>query len=264
MEEKIFASAEHPIRVSQLGNMLNCNFWVKAMFDTWISDTAGAPAQTGTVLHVGVEEWHRNGKDAQIAVAKMREALHRNPLADLDDSVKQFNLYIRDPRNQTANVVLNEFRIKDFIDCHPTDKTGKPIGITGQVDQVRRNKDNMLYLYDVKSSGRQAGVLAVEYAVSQLVYMYLVEQHLQEYVYGSIIIRTKGYLVRGVRPEDSPAGIFIQMPLTRGHYSIILDQIRLAVARIRNGEISVNPGEHCNWCGFQSPANCLIQLGMKA
>jgi hypothetical protein len=144
-----------------------------------------------------------------------------------------------------------------------SDKTGKPIGITGQVDQVRRNKDNMLYLYDVKSSGRQAGVLAVEYAVSQLVYMYLVEQHLREYVYGSIIIRTKGYLVRGVRPEDSPAGVFIQMPLTRGHYSVILDQIRLAVARIRNGEISVNPGEHCAWCGFQSPANCLIQLGIN-
>jgi len=260
---KIFASPDAPIRVSALGNLLNCPFMVKALFDTWISDTAGPSAQTGTLVHAAVESWHKNGKEAARAIADMRAAFPRNPLGDIDDAIKQFNCYIRDPRNIAADVVLNEFRINATIPCHPTDSTQEPITFSGQLDQVRRDSQGLLRLYDVKSSGRQAGVLVNEYAISQLVYMYLAEMHLSEPVYGSNLILTRAYLKKGVVPESSPMGVFIQMPSTRAHYPVIMDQIRLAVARIRNDEIAVNPGEHCNWCGFQSPANCLVQLGVK-
>lgn len=261
MSDRLIADEQNPIRVSGLGKLLQCSFSVKAMFDKWIEDHAGPTAQTGTVLHAGVEHWHKTGRDIQAAIRAMESSKRENPEADIRLAGRQFEHYIRDPRNINANIVLNEHRITRSIG---NDDMGRPVFISGKLDQLRLEDNGLRYVYDVKSSSRMIGDLMFEYSVSQLMYSWLAEQETGEPVHGGYLILTQGYLKKtALPPEHRPSGVFVQMPLTRAHYSAIITLIVKEVSRLRRGDAHVNPGSHCHYCGFSGPQNCLLEIGLK-
>jgi hypothetical protein len=58
---------------------------------------------------------------------------------------------------------------------------------------------------------------------------------------------------------SSPDGVFWSMPYTWKHVEILLEDVRLQVALMRNGDVQFRPGPHCTYCEFGGLSGCLAQ-----
>ena len=97
----LFATRDHPIRVSSIPQLMKCSARHTLMFlEQAAGDTGGQAAHNGSAFHCLVEEWHRNGFNAERA--RDIEQTRRHEWPDAKDSLvyPAFLGYTRDPRNR--------------------------------------------------------------------------------------------------------------------------------------------------------------------
>lgn len=251
---KDFATESRPLRASGLPNLVLC-LWREVAREMRLTENeSGKAADTGSAVHLAVAKWHEN-KDLVESVAAMRRATAAFPLADMDEAERIFGRYAADPRNQNAQVVASEIKVRVSID--PKFIDGPPIWIQGTADQVRWNPfENRHEVWDLKTGTRDAMYFQNVYPLQLAAYTLALRATYPDVVAGGYI-RSKGYFTRGA-DLPAPHGVFI--PANILDPDALLDAVRWAVCAIRSGYIIATPGEHCQNCWFGSQEMCLSKL----
>lgn len=233
----------------------------------------GESAQTGSLVHAGVAEFHKTEGRLDARQKAAWEAIAANrakfPLADETEVRLFLTPYINDPRNISAvmarmpNGELAVEQQVDFtLDPHELDPTKGLIYIQGTFDQVRMSAFGTPQLHDLKC-GKPSGYQMIhDYAVQIAAYTYGCLKFWPNAAPGKII-RCYGYRQRdAILP--SPDGVFWGMPFDRKALDILLDNVRLHVALVRMGDVQLNPGPHCTFCEFGGLNGCVPRLQMIA
>lgn len=240
-----FATKEKPLRASALWKLLQCPG--RMMFE---EDNAGAAADTGSLVHLGIKSFHST-KDVNRALQDMKNC-SLYPKSDEEEAKRHLTPYTKDPRNVDADIVLAERPVDIVLDGD--------IYIRGHLDQVRRESDGKLYVWDVKTGKRHSGYEMLHIATAQLcAYTIGACQVLGQPVYPGGIISTYGYRKRGAgKPETSPTGVFFHAPWELSDCAVILKPLVSRVREIRRDELYVIPGKHCSDC--MGLGSCLPKL----
>lgn len=250
-----FGTAACPLRASSLPKLLQCPLRSLLHYLGEFTDSGGAAADTGTLVHRAVEHFHRH-KSIKGAVAAMTAAAADFPRGDLDDAEKSFTPYATDPKNAEAEVVASEL---------PVTFEWKGVYFTGTVDQVRRGLTG-LEVWDLKTGKRRTGFQELHFASPQLAaYTIGAEKALGERCEPGGIIRSYGYRVRGAA-KPSPDGVFWSAPFTRRDCEAVLSGVIELVRMIRRGVVFPSPGDHCDGCQAGSLGGCLgslLRLGVR-
>jgi flagellar hook-basal body complex protein FliE len=244
-----FATKKYPLRSSKLPQLAACTLTTIVSMLNADDEEAGQPADTGSALHKAIEEWHKNGQDAEKAVTAMKRGMPKYPKADLADAADMFRAYVLDPRNINAEIVTAEEKIEINLNPSPIDPTKKEIVILGTLDQIRR-MGGALYLWDVKSSQRPGDYQKRNYALQLAAYSLGGTILLGQQVNPGGIIRTRQYQRKRppVDPRTEPDGVFIPVDFNYDDIDGMLDIIRQKVALVRMGHYSTTP--HVDWCGY--------------
>lgn len=269
-----FGTAKYPIRASNIRKIVTCNMESVLELIGELTDSAGAGAETGTITHAAVEAFHREQGNVEAktmaGLVALRDATKRNPLGDEKEASIYFAHYANDPRNQNAEFIKPagsdglEYQMYGSLPAHETDPTGEPIVINGKVDQLRMFHGKRCVM-DYKTGKTSAYEMQAVYAYQMAAYLYLANQNgfNMDEVY---IIRGYRYRERGA-DLPSPAEAFVAMPFVAGQELLILDRLRLEVARIRSGELQFGPSAMCSWCPAKSMSRCIplarTKLGVK-
>lgn len=258
-ELPLFAGASRPLRASALHQLTKCPLRVALEFLSEYPNESGEAADTGSLVHAGVSEWH-DSKDLKKAIAAMSVVASKFPKGDQEDATKTLKLYVADPRNQKAEIILSEKEIAFTLPEDLGDEFG-PIYVKGRIDQVRR-ENGVLYLWDLKTGKRLSGYeMLHEHAMQLSAYCLGASKHLQQCVQPGGIIRTWGYRVRGApKPETEPPGVFFQCPWELKDCSKVLQSVSRIVHQVRRGEVSPHPGEHCSYCVVDGLSSCLEKV----
>lgn len=248
----MFADREHPLRASALPNLMRCPHRHMLMELKVIENQGSTAADTGSAVHAAVDAWHK-GAGYSGAIEEMRAKYQTHfPKADLHDAELTFKPYTEDPRNAPGEVQQTEVKIEVMLPAHPHDPTGEPIYILGKADQLRESG-----YWDMKVSEKPGFELIHDYAFQLASYA----AGLRVPVGG--IINPKGYR-RQIRetkklpdPKSQPTGIFFHTCWRDEHVEHLMLELRIEVARIRAGTVSIRPGGHCSYCPAGSYFNCL-------
>lgn len=244
-------------------------------------------AQTGNLTHAGVAAFHltKGGlkireKAAWDAIAAVRDKF---PLGDLDETRLFITPYMADMRNITAEFALLpdptldkgsttykqqlkagtvplvpavEYPVEFILPPHPFDKTGEDIYVEGTLDQVRSTPQRFNYVDDLKTGKISGWQMIHDYAVQIAAYTYGAREVGIKDAQPGRVIRAMGYRTRESK-GSTPDGVFWSMPFTWHDVSLILENVRLHVALVRNGDIQFHPGPHCTYCEFGGLQNCI-------
>lgn len=242
------------------------------------ADTAGAAAHSGSAVGRLIELWHRSGEDNadfDSLVAQVRtEVPNRWPLARMDDVLRWALSYCGDPRNSGTVLVDSlerevEYSLPAAGELYPYGSgtnPPKPLLLRGHLDQVRRESDGVLRVWDVKS-GRPDGIdMLYDYALQLAAYAVAATESYGEPVLPGGIIRLRGYH-KGRRSQwdgldEAPA--FFHAPWTLEQARGMLDTIAAHHALLARGVILRQPGSHCSYCPGESPALCGEKLAELA
>lgn len=271
----MFASKEYPIRCSKLASIPKCSMRVYMLGVLDCDDgEGGTSAQTGSLTHAGVSAFHLTEGSVKVreqaawdAIAKSRTLF---PLADETEVRLFITPYMKDMRNIRAkfykikDVPCIEYPVEFTLPPHPFDSTKEPIYINGHLDQIRI--ENGIPLVDDLKTGKISGWQMIhDYAVQMAAYTYGARQAGVKNAQPGRIIRNMGYRTRDDK-GDSPDGVFWSLPFTWDGVELLLENIRLHVALVRNGDVQFNPGPHCTYCEFGGLTNCIpkwVQLNSK-
>lgn len=266
----MIASKDNPIRCSRLSSIPRCSgrIWMLEYLDSEDSP-GGEAAQTGSLVHAGVAEFHKTEgrldarqKAAWDAIAANRAIF---PLADETEVRLFLTPYINDPRNISAVMarmpdgsLAVEKQVEFTLNPHALDPTQSLIYINGTFDQVRLSPMGTPLVHDLKCGKPSAYQMIHDYAVQIAAYTYGAKTFWPNVQPGKII-RAYGYRMReAVLP--SPDGVLISMPFTNKDLDIILDSVRLHVALLRMGDVQLQPGPHCTFCEHDGLSNCVPRL----
>lgn len=254
----LIGSKEVPLRPSQLFRLLECP--MQALVS--ISDEArasGMAADTGSMVHGFAKAFHECKDESivkrqQEAVKGIAELKVNFPFADEEKAIGIFSRYSEDPRNFMADVVVNELPIEFQLEPWIDDPTGELIYIQGTCDQIRK-KDGNLFLWDIKT-GRQTAWSLIHQATIQVAAYYLgaVKQYPNLKIGG--LIRTVGYDGKAISPD----GVFCPMPFVESDAIGIMDGVRMGVSRMRQKQVHIAPGLHCNYCPAYGVTSCKPKL----
>lgn len=254
-----FATKNKPLRASALPALVKCGWRAVLLEESTIDDTSGKAADTGSALHAGAAAWHKSERDTSSALKSLRDSIAEFPLADLDDAERQFQAYIADPRNQTAEVVAVEEKVEIEIAPAPHDPTQTPIYVKGTLDQIRLDAAGVPRVWDIKTTARGVVYALHEYTFQLAAYVLAACRMFPAVQPGGFIL-TRAYLRRGVRAADMPDGVFVEVPWTAEHCDRLLDSVRNRVVEIRSGRVSLGPGDHCRYCPAHGIDGCLPLL----
>lgn len=260
-----FGTAKYPLRPSALKKLVNCSMQSILELLGDLEDRSNAGAQTGTVTHSAIEAFHREQRDMEAktvaGLQALKDACKSNPLADEREAEIYFAHYANDPRNQRAEFVRQhtggialEMQVSGKLSPHPSDATGQDIIIEGKLDQLRVF-NGKLCLMDYKSGRTSAFEMMHIYVYQQAAYMELARQNGYP-VDEAYIIRGYKYRERGA-DLPSPAEAFVAMPFLPKDLPLILDRVKLEVARVRSGDLQFGPGALCSWCPAKGISNCI-------
>lgn len=277
-----------PKRISSLPTVSKCSGLWKLQKD---AEDEGAQsrksAETGSAAHLACELLHR-GRDWVDVCAQVAT---KHPSADLKTAGIWAGQYARDPRNDGVVLTdLMEAEVKLELPAHPSDETGKPIKLTGHVDQIRRGEDGQLYVWDIKT-GRSAAPIN-EYAWQIAAYALAASATLDEPVLPGGVIRLRSYVDElgnacdycdaapgdGCRTKTGALAVYPHgkrepllldpetAPVFHGA-SWSLEQCRLMlrsftflVGAYRKGHLVLTPGDHCRYCPAGGPQLCVMDL----
>ncbi len=245
-----FGTADHPLRCSSLDALIRCPMQRILLHLGEAEDVSGPAADTGSVAHHGIAAYHRATEQEEgigAGLAAMRDCLDRFPLADLSESERHFEGYVRDPRNSTAEIVAVEQAVSLVLPPTESDPTGQAIHITGTCDQVRRHH-GQLVIVDVKTGSTPGWQMLHDHLFQICAYALAATEHFGTPVVPGFLVRTRGYLKKDIDPRTAPDGIVYEFNLTLQRCRLYLDQIREQVARVRRGDVDFGPGAHCSFC----------------
>lgn len=262
-----FATEEFPLRVSSISEFLQCNWKHLSKWLGMEQGSANIQAMIGTALHHTVGVFHEFN-DKELAIKSL---LENNGIFDakgqgyllneehLTEVLSMFRPYCEDKRNTEAKILGIEKYYSTLIPPHETDKTGEMITITGHVDQIRQ--EDRLLCCDIKTNAYSSSNLTLTHFYQLVFYAYLCNASgdFKELVFPGYLIMPRNY-------SKKNGTVFYRIPYKQRNMPIYLDNLRLAVANVRNRNISVSPEFWCNFCNYKSPVNCtddLQQLRMK-
>jgi len=245
---ELIATATRPLRASSLPKLLECpgrvflseEFW-QLMIDD--SDDSGPAAQTGSLLHVGAEAFHKtqDTEAGRVAIDTFRVNF---PKADSKRALKIYEAYIADPKNKNARIIQLEQKIKYEHPCAPFDPTGQPICIIGTLDQIRESEDGKKTVWDIKTGTTYYGTKAINhYMAQQAAYT------LASGVEPGGLICTDGYF----RPGGK---VFFRYECTLEDFKQALDSVAVYVAFARMGRVIRTSGDYCDYCDHKNFNNC--------
>lgn len=248
-----------PKRVSALNSLKKCSGLVSAR--TISPGESGQAADTGTMVGRGIELWHKGSTYEEILRSFGNEMESDYPKADAEQAKRIVLCYVDDPRNPPEIVVTDSLELEVTLRLDPDedDPTGEPIVLSGHTDQVRYafpgQPELGLRLWDVKNGRASGDDMTRDYAYQIAAYTIALQDH---YGAGEVlpggIIRTKGYLARGVK-DPADASVFYETPWTLEQCHAILGTVRYLIGQIRAGVIPLTPGSHCRYCPLEYP-NC--------
>jgi PD-(D/E)XK nuclease superfamily len=229
----LFATEQYPLHISQIPELMQCDFKSVMKFVEANVRESNCAADTGSAMHKATATWHKNGKEAQAALATMRKLREEYPMADLPEAERLFRLYIADQRNQDAKVVACEHYLTGKIEgCH----------FAGTTDQIRDFLDDWA-IWDVKTSKMPGPKIRDEHTYQICGYAVLATKKFKRPVRPGGIIMARGYDSKGDYDK-------VMYP-----YDITVEQAEkrmLSVCRkiedVRSGRITPTPGDHCGYC----------------
>lgn len=256
-----FGTDAAPLRCSALPLLVKCGWRATMLHLGIVDDSSGEAADTGTAVHAAVEHWHKSG-DTRAALDSIRARLGEFPLADLNEARLHFEPYTLDPRNAPSRVrlIANELPVQFNLAPSDRDPTGRPIVVTGTLDQIRQGPDGRLCLWDLKTGRRDGWAMLHDYALQLAAYCVGARAKLGKEVHPGGIIRSRGWRTRGCDPTTEPPGVFFHSVFGVEDLDALLDAVREAVASIRSGTLNVGPGEHCSYCPSGGLQSCLPKL----
>jgi hypothetical protein len=264
----MFADQDHPLRISSLNYLTRCEMRALLLNDGILTDESGPAAQTGSLCHLIVSHLHRQKNehgiwDIDAAIAAVGDWRLRFPLADGETALQHAKGYAQDPRNQEAQIILNETRVELALPPHPSDPTGLPVFMRGILDQVRLI-DGHPRVCDVKTGAKAGAQMLDEYATQVAGYSLAATVLLDEPCPPGALIRTASYLVKGVDPSSQPDGVFWWYSWGLEEAQWLIDKVVAVVARVRAGEVYFGPSDQCAWCcpagGFQHCSQLARQI----
>jgi hypothetical protein len=215
-------------------------------------DDAGEPAQTGSLIHLGISAYH-DCSDKQVAEGFMVAQAAKFPAASISKARRHLAAYCTRERAQWGTVIHNEKRVQFTLDPHPTDKTREEIYIEGTLDQIRgRTVDGgrMIYsLVDMKTGMMRAEKMLHYYTFQLAAYRWGAWREYKIKCDEVYILRTTDFIGGG--PVMHPVSWTFDDTIK------ILEVVRLRVAEIRNGLWAPTPGDHCNYCRARSITACI-------
>lgn len=245
-----------PLRSSSLPYLIKCPARAMLLYTDLISDEGGKAAQTGSLVHLGVEAFHQGRKKS--TCEKRIRTSKEFPEGDRDEAIRHFDAYVRDPRNQTTPVKVEE---KIELTLDPPDGSDLPIRVFGTLDQIREVNGEW-YLFDVKTGKVQGWDMVNDYAYQVAAYCVGATKTFGRPVHPGALIRTQGYFKRGqFPPETEPDGVFFEIPWKLDQCYTLLEMVRRQVGLIRQGHPTIGPGAHCNWCPAGGIGGCIVELG---
>ena len=242
-----FGTAACPLRPSKLKQFLMCP--MSTVLDKLMAgdDEGGPGAQTGSVVHKGVEAFHRalgapltRREEAEAAA---RSALSTFPLARPEDAFRWLNAYTNDPANIEARVTHLEHSVTLTID--------PDIVIKGTLDQIRKDDQGRLTVWDLKTGTKLSADDAVdEYQIQQMAYVLAARQTLGLNVLPGGIIWCAGY--------DKPRGRrFLPMGIDVQDCLDTMEVVKNRVLEIRAGlKLFVPSNSNCFWCPHKRYPRC--------
>lgn len=288
----IGSTPDKPLRCSKLGEITKCTMRLFLMSQLGTSDDedeGGEAAQTGSLTHVGVAEFHKLQQSSlderkRKAWEAINASLTKFPLASPDDVRLNITPYMNDPRNINARCIAVEEELHFALPPHPIDESKLPIYVKGTLDQLRLHDNGIPYVYDLKTGKRTGWEMVHMYLIQTCAYTYGVREiakgegylvrddkkvgihqksehaKLWSTAQPGPIIRSMGYRVRGACTNtSSPDGVLWPCPIEWDLVEDVLDYVRLTVALYRNGDFQFGPGGWCSYCEFGGIASCSQQ-----
>lgn len=255
-----FASKETPLHASAIPELIKCALR-PAMIHLFPSDyESSEAADTGSLTHVGVADWHRN-KDIVAAIQAMTGAQSRFPQGSLAEATAMFYLYSQDERNAQAEIakdkegrLLLEYPLSAVLQAAESDPTKAPIYIVGTLDQVRV-VNGRKRVFDLKTSKRPAYEQSDMYVYQIATYSFMVSVALGEPVPMGGLIMPRHY-------KSDPANLQAHVEFSHKFSDVLtfVNGVRFAVAHVRAGHVHPAPGPHCRYCPFGPTSNCAPML----
>lgn len=264
-------TADKPLRCSKLASILKCSMRVYLMLELsqYEDGEGGEAAQTGSLTHAGVAEFHRFGgtilqrkKAAWDAIAAHAADF---PLANPDEVRLFITPYMEDPRNQNAKMWWHEDlpMIEQPVDFtlppHELDESGELIHVQGTFDQIR-DVQGVPMIHDLKTGKKTGWEMIHDHAIQIAAYCYGARQKGIQGCQPGPIIRAYGYRTRDNAGIAAPDGVFFTCPIRWQDVEVILEAVRFHVALLRNGHAQFGPGPHCTFCEFGGLPGCLQQF----
>lgn len=249
-----FATDAFPLRPSSTGKLFACPM---SVFMTWIEQdgASNGAADTGSMVHAGAAAFHRTEGDLAFRKGAGEEALASSqsqfPLGDLAKAREIYGAYADDPKNQSADVVWVEQKVRLHLPPAPNDPTGQPVVFEGTLDQVRRFEGG-LQVWDIKTGeGKDANESLAEYLLQQVVYTLAARETLDPTTVPGGLIYTPGYKQpRGRR--------FLPLGISVDQCTQLLAPLVHVVSLIRQGVPLFTPSAAaCKYCPVRPYTNCL-------
>jgi hypothetical protein len=248
----LFGSEGWPLRPSKLKTLLSCS--ASVVLDSLMAreDEGGKGAQTGSVVHAGVERFHRTEGSAEHrkseALEAAKEALPTFPLADPAKAFKWVAAYASDPKNIAANVTHVEQKVRLTIPM----PDGVPLVIQGTLDQIRVDeRDGLQRVWDLKTGVFYNTLQIVdESQAQQAAYVLAARETLQLDVRPGGIINAAGY--------DQPRGErFLPIGVDVDDCLHIMDIVKQRTLDVRSGRREYNPSASaCGFCKHRAFPRC--------
>lgn len=246
------ATKDNPIRSSLLPNLFHCP---TLFYDKWLTDgdeSAGEPAETGSLVHEGIAVWHKTTNRAKAQEAMHNAKAEKFKLGDLSEAIRLFDKYIFRLTNSPYGKIKHiEKEVKFEWPCSKIDPTKENLWITGTIDLVT-DLGYKHFVIDHKAGHKEAKNMVLEYPAQMAGYVMGAKLDLK--VKGPIealIARTRDLL-------RSDLKFYHETKVDIDVAAHILDNVANKIAIIRMGMLEQNPGKYCEvYCKLAYFPGCI-------
>ena len=234
--------------------------------------SAGGPAaDTGSAVGRMIELAHGGAMLDDAVRTVTGEAPDRFPRADLDQAARWAFAYCSDRRNSPNSpygaVVPGSCEREVLYTLPlPPGESGAPFQLVGHLDQLRRDPQGRLRVWDVKSGKPGGQEMVLLYAWQIAAYALASTEAYGEPVLPGGIIRLRGYdKVPFMDPAAgdiaSASSVFYEVYWTLDDCREMLTTAAAELARVRAGYIHLRPGLHCLYCpAGPDPGGCSARI----
>ena len=251
-----FGSQGRPLRPSKVASLLACP--MSLVLAQYAESEGGKAAQTGSLMHAGVDAYHKSpetlteAERIQRGIDALAAAREKFPAADSARSRTLYDAYVADKTNSQAIVRWCEEPVRLVLSADSSDPTGLPIVIQGTTDQVREDRHTgVLSVWDVKTGVRHTpSEMLLDYIVQQATYVLAARATLGKNIVPGGIICTAGY-------EKARTRVHVPSGLSVAQCEEILTLVPPLVAAVRRGLPAFRPSlASCEYCPAGKYPDC--------